>query len=217
MSFETPLARILADHAKEFTLGAPLIPRKGDCLAGSSKVTWATVVSRHHLTSHRKFMDRRLMILATVAAAMAPSAALARRGGRVRMSGGLSNGARHSGPTLSRNELRDCVKREDDINQLGLMIDSDQQVNEKRHMEIKRLGSGLEMRRASLDRTSQDEIDSYNAMVGRHRKLVQTYNDSLPESNAKVERHAAQVASFNSSCAGKAFYETDMNAVRAEK
>lgn len=116
----------------------------------------------------------------------APTAAIARRG-RVRIGGrGISAGTRHSGPTLSQAQLKQCVISERSINSAMDRLDHDE--------------AYINQQQAHVNQYSQQSVDRFNALVEKF--------------NAEGARANAQVDSFNSTCANRAYYESDMRAVQ---
>jgi len=59
-------------------------------------------------------------------------------------------------------------------------------------------------------------MDAYNREVEEHRRLVSQYNAHQSTYNSKVEAHNHRVNVFNAESAGRAYYESDMRAVRDE-
>lgn len=137
-----------------------------------------------------------------------------RRGVRIRSSG-LRRGTSHAGPVMSRDELRRCVQQESTLNVDGESLDRDEAELAEKQRAIDSIEQTLERRKVSLDRSSQDAIDSYNGLVARHRRLVRAYNESIAPYNKRVAAYQDAQNSFNATCAGKVYYEDDMQAVRA--
>jgi hypothetical protein len=134
-------------------------------------------------------MNRRnsLQVLGVALAVGAAPTVEARR--RVRISGrGLPPGAKYSGPTLSRSELKSCVQQERSMNARFSALD----VEEAELARAERL----------VDQYSQRSVDAFNAKVARF--------------NANGQSANAHVASFNQACANRAYYESDMSAVQGE-
>jgi hypothetical protein len=68
----------------------------------------------------------------------------------------------------------------------------------------------------SVDAYSQASLNAYNREVEEHRHLVSQYNARQSTYNLNVEAHNHRVNVFNAECAGRAYYESDMRAVRDE-
>ncbi|MGQ0792813.1 MAG: hypothetical protein ACT4NX_01865 [Deltaproteobacteria bacterium] len=130
---------------------------------------------------------------------------------------GLSIGARHKGPVLARDQLSQCVKEQNAINASGDQVDQLQASIAANAVKINRLETEITAQEGLVDVYSQDSIDSFNALVDRHRQLVAAHNNRLPDANARVEQVNAAVARFNAKCADRAYYQYDMDAVLVGK
>jgi hypothetical protein len=119
-------------------------------------------VTRHRMSE----FSRRLFILGMVGASVVifvPSAWGRRRRPRVRIPGpGLIEGDRHSGPILSRDQLRSCVIQQDSINANADILERDEAVLAGQAKRIEGLGDALERRLVSVDAYSQASVDAYN-------------------------------------------------------
>jgi hypothetical protein len=151
-----------------------------------------------------------------IAAVVAAPGALARRRAGFRMRG-LPNGARHKGPVLTRDQLRQCVAEQDAINVLGDDADKLQASLAESEASINRLEAQINAQEPLVDRYSQESVDSFNTLIDRHKRLVSAHNGNLPSANARVEQVNAAVQRFNAKCADRVYYESDMRAVRAGK
>jgi hypothetical protein len=138
--------------------------------------------------------------------------------GRVRFKGtGLARGAHHSGPVLSREQLRGCVAQQKNLNAEGKSLDASEAALQAKAAEIEKLEATIKLREPLVDQYSQKSVDSFNALIGKHKRFVAAYNSSLLAYNAKVEKLKVENKSFNARCAGHAYYESDMQAVLAGK
>ena len=138
--------------------------------------------------------------------------------GRVRFSGsGLRHGAQHSGPVLSREQLRSCVAQQNRLNGESAGLDQLEAGQNLKAAELERLEKTISQREPLVDKYSQESVDNFNALVKKQRKLVATYNESLPAYNAEVDKYKIAQEVFNTNCAGHAYYERDMAAVIAGK
>jgi len=64
-----------------------------------------------------------------------------------------------------------------------------------------------------VDVYSQHSIDSFNALIDEHKRLIEAYNARLPPVNARVGALNTVVDRFNARCAERAYYEHDMAAI----
>ncbi|MCI0400104.1 MAG: hypothetical protein L0Z68_02215 [Gammaproteobacteria bacterium] len=138
--------------------------------------------------------------------------------GRIRFHGtGLARGAHHSGPVLSREQLRVRVAQQNRVNVDGANLDKAKAGLQAKAAEIESLEANIKRRKPFVDQYSEESVDSFNALIGEHGKLVAAYNSGLPAYNAEVDRYKVGQQAFNTKCAGHAYYESDMQAVLASK
>ncbi len=138
-------------------------------------------------------MNRRLFLksfigIATISLLPVTSSEARRGGGRVSMGSGLSNGSRYNGPTLTKDQLKQCVIEENRINESSNLLD---QKEEK-----------LNAQGRQVDHYSQYSVDRYNQAVN--------------EFNNEGERLNSIVNSFNQKCGDHAYYASDMTTVKRE-
>lgn len=130
---------------------------------------------------------------------------------------GLARGAHHSGPVLSREQLRICVTQQNRLNAEASSLDAADAALQAKAAEIENLEKTITRRESLVDQYSQQSVDSFNALIGKHKKLATAYNKSLSAYNAKVDKFKVDQDSFNTRCAGHAYYESDMQAVLADR
>lgn len=109
-------------------------------------------------------------------------------GSRVRFGRGLNKDSKYDGQTLSRSELMTCVYAQERID------DAFKKLAEQEHQ--------MTVAETKMDSRNQDSVERFN-------DLVREYNEKGQRENAEVEK-------FNSTCANRAYYESDMQAVRKE-
>lgn len=136
--------------------------------------------------------------------------------GRVRLRGSaLRHGTHHSGPVLSREQLRSCVAQQDQLNIADASLDRIQAVQKEKEAELGRVEKAISQREPLVDQYSQESVDSFNGLIMKQRRLVARYNKGLPAYNVEVANYQSSQQSFNIKCAGHAYYENDMKAVLA--
>ena len=157
-----------------------------------------------------------LGLLGTIASTL-PMESEARRG-RVRIGGrGLAPGARHSGPVLTREQLRQCVTEQNQINGQEDAVERLQSSLRADETKINTLEARITSMEPHVDVYNQQAVDRFNALINDHRRLVGTYNSKLPAVNARVDALNAAVDRFNARCADRAYYDHDMTAILAGK
>ena len=164
-------------------------------------------------------VGRRMLLLGLLGAITSalPMESEARRG-RVRIGGrGLAPGARHSGPVLTREQLRQCVTEQNQINGQEDAVERLQSSLQADETKINTLEARIKAMEPHVDMYSQQSVDSFNALINEHKRLVGTYNSKLPTVNARVDALNAVVDRFNARCADRAYYEHDMTAILSGK
>jgi|GEM_PF-1957689 len=135
---------------------------------------------------------------------------------RVRFHGtGLAHGARHSGPVLSREQLRQCVSQQNQLNDNGTEIDKAESVLQAKSNELERLESQIKQSEPLVNQYSHESVVNHNALISKHKRLASAYNKTLPTHNSQIETYNAEQQAFNTNCAGHAYYISDMKAVLA--
>lgn len=126
----------------------------------------------------------------------------ARRGRRVYLGPGLSSGSHHAGPVLTRDELTVCVAYENTINERSEFIETQAE-------KLNVIQRGIEGERLLVNATDRTAVTMFNERIAKYRFVVNLHNQ-------EVRRQNDNVAQFNATCAGKAYYQSDMRAIRAE-
>jgi hypothetical protein len=136
--------------------------------------------------------------------------------GRVRIrSTGLTRGMTNAGPVMSREELRSCLQRESALNLRSDEIDREEAALKVSQSELSSLEALIDRRLTTIDRYNKGSVNSHNALITKQRKLVRAYNDRIERFNTLIAGNKIDQDNFNIACAGKAYYDADMQAVRA--
>jgi hypothetical protein len=118
---------------------------------------------------------------------------------------------------LSREQLRNCVAQQNQINSEAANLEKEGNALQVQQKELQRLEALIVQREPLANVYSQQSVDSFNALVENQRRLVDAYNAKLPAFNAKVARGQQIVDRFNAECAEHAYYESDMQVVLSGK
>lgn len=131
-------------------------------------------------------------------------------------SGGSSPGGGHSPASgvMSVGELETCVREAKSLDDLGDSQAASKMSIETQGSEIANRAAEIDAYRQSLNRSSQEEIDSYNGSVEDHNDMIAAHKRSIAAFNASVSAYNDHVRSFNSSCNGKSYYHDDLLAVQ---
>jgi hypothetical protein len=159
------------------------------------------------------------LILGLTAILLALSApdADARRG-RARFSGrGLVRGSvPPTVPVLSREQLRECVALQTEVNRSADALDREEAALKEHAEQVRQLRAELDREMATVDRSNRPAIDAFNKKVERHRALVRQYNLRREPFQARADAQNQQIDTFNARCAAQAYYESDMQSVLAD-
>lgn len=163
-------------------------------------------------------ISRRTWLSLAIGAIAAPAAgpAVARR--RFRLSGrGIGRGAGHTGPVMSREELRFCVNHDGRLENLEQAISELEGAAASGRLQLEASERALADAKAGVDVYSEQSVDGFNRLVDRHAELVDRYNARLPLVNEKIAERNEAVHTYNTVCAEKAYYEDDLAAITAER
>lgn len=137
-------------------------------------------------------------------------------GSRLSTDVGLAaRGVNGTGPTLSRDQLRDCVTQQNQLEADAKSLSTlDTELQSKLAL-IQNLEANIAQSKPQVDQYSQESIDSYNALARQYKMLVSTYNGSLPDHKSWIKEFKIAQQRFNSKCVGQTYSESDMKAVLA--
>ena len=118
---------------------------------------------------------------------------------------------------LTPAELRDCKAQEsrvlaltDDARKEKLAVESDK-------AEIARVGVSLAEEVTTLDKTSAEAVDGYNAKVEARDKLIDTYQARVTAFNLKAEAVNASRDDYAKACDKRRYDERDLNDLKRKK
>lgn len=122
-----------------------------------------------------------------------------------------------TGKLLTRNELRECLAQEVRVKTLGDEAVALQSSLDQDKVEIGKSGEELKQARETLDRTSKEAVDAFNARGAEHDQRVDAYNAKLPTYNTKVQALQDERANFAKNCAERPYDEGDYFAIKRGK
>jgi hypothetical protein len=150
---------------------------------------------------------------ASLALAAAPAAAQATKAAKERSFGK----GKATGVLLTRNELRACLQQQDSLKakreetlQLQAKLANDKEDIEKR-------GNDLKDQLVWLDRTSQEQVDKYNAQATERDKLIDDYQARTTAFNAQVDALNADRDTWGRNCENRRYDENEELLIRAGK
>lgn len=163
-------------------------------------------------------LSSRLLLVAALAAALptlapaqstpAKPAAAAKPAPRT---GSFGSG---KGPLLSRAELRECFAQQDRIKSNNEAAAKEREGLEKEKTEIVEQGKVLKESLTTLDRTSAEAVQQYNAAVQARDQRIDAFEARMPQFNAKVEALQKDRDDFERQCGNRRYDEEDEIAIR---
>lgn len=120
-------------------------------------------------------------------------------------------------PTLTREELRQCLNEQERIKKEGTDLAQLQTTMDGQRGEIDRTGTELETDKAKVDVSDEAAVNAYNARVRQRTKLVEEYRAAAPLFNARVDKLGEDRKAYASGCADRRFFEEDYDALKAGK
>ncbi len=153
---------------------------------------------------------RAAAVLAILATLAAPNAF-----GADKMAAARAPGAKTS--ILTPEQLRDCLTRKE-----KLAKDTDAAVRAKAALaaeqgEIDRSGAALEEQAATLDRTSEEAVASYNAKIIERNGRVDAFKAKATAYNIDAEAVLAAKAAYEKFCSNRRYDERDLNDLQRKK
>ncbi|WP_140635596.1 hypothetical protein [Methylibium rhizosphaerae] len=146
-------------------------------------------------------------------AAQAADPAQAKKG-HVLSLGGQGKGG---GKLLTRNELRECLAQEVRVKAMSEEAVTLQRAIDTDKSEIAKHAEELKLALETLDRTSKEAVDAFNAKGAEQERRIDAYNERLPAFNAKVEAMQGERAAFVTNCADRPYDEGDYFAIKRGK
>ena len=158
-------------------------------------------------------MKRRDFIWLGVAGliSLAATPATARRRRSFSLGGGMVGRGNYDPDVLSESQLETCVRSEREIDSQEAKFESAEYDAARQQLED--LSRKIDISNITVDRYSQASIDEHNALIDTYNKLLGDFEPLESEYNSKAESFGLLVDRFNRDCAGKRYYDSDMQAV----
>ena len=117
-------------------------------------------------------------------------------------------------PLMTREELRDCMTREARVrSQTDATLQAQTELDAQK-AEIARQDQAVKDELPTLDRTSAEAVNAYNAKVQARDKLIDDYNARGPAFNAGAEALQNERAAYAKACDKRRFDEADEAAIK---
>lgn len=121
------------------------------------------------------------------------------------------------GALLTPAQLRECNAQEARVLALTDGARREKAALEAEKAEIAHLGASLAEQIATLDRTSAEAVDGYNAAVGARDKRIDDYQAKVTAYNDKAETTNAARDAYAKACDKRRYDERDLNDLKRKK
>jgi peptidoglycan hydrolase CwlO-like protein len=118
---------------------------------------------------------------------------------------------------MSRAELRECMALQDRVQAKARELEKVKSELAGDKQDIARRGDELKEQLAGLDRTSQEQVDKYNAQAADRDQRIDAYQARSNAFNGEVDALNAQRDTWTRTCANRRFDEADEIAIKKEK
>ena len=122
-----------------------------------------------------------------------------------------------SGHALSRFELEACVREANTLDRYQDRYATRETQVQSLVSSIKALELRIRIARVTVDRSSQQSVDEFNAWIAHYNDQVSSLNEiMLPDIERQRITFNRRVHSFNNYCNGKRYYSDDLEAIEAK-
>lgn len=126
------------------------------------------------------------------------------------------NGQAADDNALTKPQLKDCVIRQEALDESQAKIDENQSELNKAEQSLEENSLNIDKRRFALDRYSRELVDQFNAALEEHQLFVDRYNDDVSKLNSTVTQRNQDVTAFNAYCGQRQYSIDDMRSVLDE-
>ena len=125
--------------------------------------------------------------------------------------------AKASGPTLTREQLRQCLTQQSQLKEVDAELAKLQATLVSDKAAIVRSGEVLTEQGAALDRSKPEAVTAYNELVLARDKAIDELQARGAPFNTRVGEAQAQREAFAKACDGRSYFETDEIAIQKGK
>jgi uncharacterized protein involved in exopolysaccharide biosynthesis len=122
-----------------------------------------------------------------------------------------------TGPLLTRAALRECLAQVTKVRGLSEDIAKAQTAMNDEQAEIAKLDAAHKERLTTLDRSSAEAVNAYNAEGQVLDQRIDAYNARTPAFNAQVVALQAEREAFAKNCDNRNYDENDETAIKNGK
>ncbi len=130
---------------------------------------------------------------------------------------GSFGAAKGSGAYLTRDQLRACMARQEQVKAQDADLLKEQAEIAAKKAEIARAGDEIKTRLETVDRGNAEAVAGYNEALTARDQQIDAFQKRVDAFNARVEANHAEHATFAQSCASRRYFEEDETAIRKGK
>lgn len=127
----------------------------------------------------------------------------------------LGKGRGNELPILTREQLRACLKQQDQLKSQEDAIVAEQRGIDAEKASIGQEETALKDELAGLDRTAASAVAGYNAKALEHEHRIDAYNQRSRPFNAKVEAWRGAHEGWARDCGNRRYQENDLIIIKA--
>lgn len=117
-------------------------------------------------------------------------------------------------PLLTREELRDCLERQNRLRESTAQLAALQAELEREKAELLREGEALKADLGTLDRSDAAAVERYNGRATARDRRIDAFEPRVAEFNAKAQGLSDDRAAFARQCENRKFDEKDEKALQ---
>lgn len=129
----------------------------------------------------------------------------------------LGGGGASGGPTLTREQLRQCLVEQDALKTTRDGLAGETQAIDAEKAEITRAGAALKEALDKLDRSSADAVQAHVAEAQAHDQRIEAWNAKLAPFNERVQALQRRNEAWKGDCADRRYREDDLILLQARK
>ena len=118
---------------------------------------------------------------------------------------------------LAREELRDCMARDESLAARRAELDADKRLNDREAESIARANARLAEELRRVDPADAAAVAAHNARTSEHTARVDAHNLRVNDQNAAARALNNQRADFQSTCGSRTYWREDRDAILYER
>jgi hypothetical protein len=139
------------------------------------------------------------------------------KAGTLGKAAGQSAAAPSGEPMLTRDELRQCLRQEDELKAGNSRLVDEQSAIDAEAKELSQAETALKAEREGIDATSAEAVAGFNARLVALRERADAYRSRALAFNEGVNAHQARHKVWVGDCGGRSYDEIDYFAIQRGK